>query len=192
MPIQVSTKHGFDEWYNNAYGFTTQRKVNNLYLRLAKFEKKYTDHLQFQKAFLGYTQDLEYRVFARIEKISYGFDFPEIEKLEELRGKNIQLVMVGRLVEFKGHRYAIEMAKQLKDRNLQFDLKIVGDGSLFQTLKQQIDRLQLNDCVHLLGYSTQAKEYMMASDIVLIPSVFRGFWSGSIGSFCSIKTYFGL
>ena len=61
-----------------------------------------------------------------------------------------RLLFVGRLVDKKGIHYLLQ-ALSLMDRTSLPQIDIVGDGPLRKQLEQEIERRDLNECVHLLG-----------------------------------------
>jgi len=79
------------------------------------------------------------------------------------------LISVGHLVERKGHHLVIESLRQLPG----FDLLIVGSGPEEARLRQQVDHLELNDRVRLLGSVRQEdlpRLYGLADALVLASS----------------------
>lgn len=63
----------------------------------------------------------------------------------------VQILSVGRLVSFKGFEYLIEACEQLRQRSIQFQCEIVGDGPLRKNLQQHIDELRLDPFITLTG-----------------------------------------
>ena len=61
------------------------------------------------------------------------------------------ILSVGRLIEKKGYADLITACGLLRDRDVSFYCRIVGEGPLEHTLKQQITSLELEDCVELTG-----------------------------------------
>lgn len=79
------------------------------------------------------------------------------------------LISVGHLVERKGHHLVIESLRQLPG----FDLLIVGSGPEESRLRRQVDHLELNDRVRLLGSVRQEdlpRLYGLADALVLASS----------------------
>lgn len=68
----------------------------------------------------------------------------KVSKLEEKT-----IISVGRLHEIKRVSEIVEIANLVKDTDWKF--KIIGNGPEEENLKEQINRLGLNDKVHLLG-----------------------------------------
>ncbi len=173
----VSTKHGYEEWYNNKYGFDPNQKQRNLYYRIARFAETQVDaSIAISKGLYELYLGLEISKQERLKLIHYGFDFPNSYSADEsLRFSNKQAVLVGRLTPFKGHRYAVEAFKKVVETVPDANLVFVGSGPEEQSIRDLVIDLNLEDHVHLVGYSKRAREYMFNSDVVLVPSVSEGF-----------------
>lgn len=65
------------------------------------------------------------------------------------------LITVGRLEKVKGFDDLLKVAKILKNKNDNFIWHIVGDGSLYETLKKNIKLYQLDKNIILHGYLNQ-------------------------------------
>ncbi len=63
----------------------------------------------------------------------------------------LTIVTVGRLTEYKGLRYLVKACRILKDRGVDVDCQIVGQGEDEQPLREAIARLGLESHVRLLG-----------------------------------------
>jgi len=63
----------------------------------------------------------------------------------------VQILSVGRLVTFKGFEYLIEACEQLRQRSIDFQCEIIGDGPLHESLQRQIDELRLGARITLAG-----------------------------------------
>ncbi|MCB9361650.1 MAG: glycosyltransferase family 4 protein [Flavobacteriales bacterium] len=173
----VSTKHGYDEMYNNKFGFNPQYRKKNIYWRIAKWsEKRITKSFAISKGLQNLYIGLKICKSQELELIYYGFNFPTtIEPETPLRESENQLVIVGRLTNFKGHRYAIRASKLLKERRINFKLLIIGSGHIEKNLKKEVKDLDLEEVVIFKGYQPNGIDYMMSSDIVLVPSRAEGF-----------------
>ncbi|HEU5173885.1 MAG TPA: glycosyltransferase [Gemmatimonadaceae bacterium] len=67
------------------------------------------------------------------------------------RIRPLRVVCVASLEEVKGHRYLIDACRLLRDRGVDFDCDLVGDGPLRDELARRIHRLGLGSRVHLHG-----------------------------------------
>lgn len=92
-------------------------------------------------------------------------------------GAKIKILWVGRLIREKHPEMAIKIAEELKKRNVDFELSLVGDGLLYQKLDDMIKKKSLSDKVYLLGNCEPKKTqaYMCQSDIFLFTS---DYWEG--------------
>lgn len=83
------------------------------------------------------------------------------------------ILNVGRLVFEKGQHYLIEMMTHFKHEK--WKLVILGDGPLREKLQSQIDELDLNDKVILMGSVKNVDEWLNKSSIFAFSSISEGF-----------------
>lgn len=67
------------------------------------------------------------------------------------RRRRLRLMYSGRLHPIKGVDHLVPLARRLGDRNIDFELRIAGDGPLRATLEAQIAQHSLHEQVRLLG-----------------------------------------
>lgn len=103
----------------------------------------------------------------QLHVIHCGIDIQEFQPDWAARGhrKRRRIVSVGRLVEKKGFGRLIEASRLLKDRGVDFETEIVGDGPLEGELKALIARLDVGDRVILKGRAVLQEE---------LPALLRG------------------
>jgi colanic acid/amylovoran biosynthesis glycosyltransferase len=111
----------------------------------------------------------------RIEVLRSGIDCSRFQIPREPRPRvgPTRLVAIGRLVEKKGLAYAIEAVAIARRHDPGITLQIIGDGPLRSALQAQINRLNLADCVRLVGELDQ-DELIAAlgqADLLVAPSV---------------------
>jgi glycosyltransferase involved in cell wall biosynthesis len=84
----------------------------------------------------------------------------------------VRILSVGRLVSFKGFEYLIEACEQLRQRSIQFQCEIIGDGPLRQDLQKHINGLRLGAFVTLAGALPQdcVHEKLRECDIFALAS----------------------
>jgi len=85
----------------------------------------------------------------------------------------VRLLTVARLVENKGHQYALDALAILAKRGLSFNYDIAGDGPLLDNLKTQTQRLNLLPHVRFLGPCPPDKVPQLYQDahLFLLPCV---------------------
>lgn len=84
------------------------------------------------------------------------------------------LVSIGRLVPVKAFDLAINAAKLLKERDLDFVWYIIGDGFLKQKLQDLIIKDGLASNVFLLGLKANPYKYMNLADVIVQSSKYEG------------------
>jgi len=175
--VLVSGKHGYEDEYTNLYGFNPSKKTKNFYWYCAWVAEKFINRsfVISSGLFTLYT-GLGISKKKRLELIHYGFDFKEDYQInQDFQLGNPQLVIVGRLIAFKGHRYAIEALKKLVPKYPDIQLVIVGWGELKEKLQYMAKEMDLEKHVVFTGFNQNPREIMFNSDIVLLPSVSEGF-----------------
>jgi glycosyltransferase involved in cell wall biosynthesis len=98
------------------------------------------------------------------------------KKLKISSNKKI-ILTVGNLVEVKNQKNLIKACFELKKKRNDFICYIVGDGVLKDSLKKQIDELNLNEYVKLLGKKPhdEIPLWMSSADIFVLPSYSESF-----------------
>ena len=94
---------------------------------------------------------------------------------QEFNDSNIKIVQIGRLTEVKNHRFSIQVAEELKKRDVDFTMYFIGKGHLENTLKQQVRKRGLDNNIIFLGLRKDITELMASADYMIMPSLFEGF-----------------
>lgn len=81
--------------------------------------------------------------------------------------KGLQLVMIGSLVEKKGHQLAIEIVSELKNKGIDFHLNVIGDGPLKGQIIRHIETLNVSNFVTLHGLVDHPEKLLYQSDFFL-------------------------
>lgn len=175
----VSTKHGYDNAFTARHGFNAEKQGLTPYFVISKFSerwmnKSYTITHALHNFFIqtGLTNP------QKMSMIHYGFDFNDPDHTwadKTFKRFEKQLVIAGRLVRFKGHRFVIEALPEVVKKFPDAGLIIVGSGEMELELRNLVDALKMADHVAFVGYSKEVPKWMYNSDIVLVPSVSEGF-----------------
>lgn len=80
----------------------------------------------------------------------------------------------GRLAAVKGYDYLLDAFVPVAQKHPQAKLVLVGDGPLLQYLTEKVVELGVADQVNLVGYRENAKIYLKAFDVFIMPSRSEG------------------
>lgn len=114
-----------------------------------------------------------------ISTIHHGFNLPNIETTPNslYRHSKNQVVILGRIIPFKGHILALKALTLVKHAIPNFKLLIIGHGdeNLISDLKEFVSKNKLQSNVEFIGYKSNIYDYLSNSDIMLVPSISEGF-----------------
>ena len=111
-----------------------------------------------------------------VDTAALRFDSAERQRIRAELGVEDKPVVghVGRFALQKNHRFLIEVFAALRQLEPDAQLVLVGEGELVDEVLEQVDRLELEDCVHYLGTRRDVPALMSAFDVLLLPSFFEG------------------
>lgn len=87
----------------------------------------------------------------------------------------IKIIQVGRLANEKNHLFSIDIAKQLKEDNVEFKMFFIGRGELNDDLQHKVAINGLSEDILFLDVRDDIPFLMAAADILLMPSLYEGF-----------------
>lgn len=87
-----------------------------------------------------------------------------------------RLVCVGRLCEQKGQLLLLEACRNLKEKGLEFELVLAGDGEMRPEVERAIKAYGLDANVKITGWisSKQVRDEILASQAMVLPSFAEG------------------
>jgi glycosyltransferase involved in cell wall biosynthesis len=106
-----------------------------------------------------------------VHLVYHGVDLHDRTRASQRAEASPRLLAVGRLVEKKGHETLLLAAAELRDRGLEFSLRLVGEGPEWPRLQRLVHELRLGDRVVFLGPLSELEvraEYENA-DIFALP-----------------------
>jgi glycosyltransferase involved in cell wall biosynthesis len=153
------------------------RRGMNHPIKSSRINKKVYNH--FITDIIANSQEVKKSIFKNIKelepKISIifnGVDLHEIPRVKPVQSKVI-IGNLGRLVEQKGHIHLIQVAKVLKSKGLNFEIRIAGTGPLKEKLLALIDKESLKSEIKLLGHMNNI-DFLNSIDFFVFPSLFEG------------------
>ena len=93
--------------------------------------------------------------------------------INKKKNNRFTFISIGRLEEVKNHKDIIRIAYEMKD-GFDFELQIVGDGTLKSELQKLIDELGISDNVKLLGFRKDIPLLLNQAHCFLLPSLWEG------------------
>lgn len=94
--------------------------------------------------------------------------------IKKVEGK-MNFITIGRLVEQKGYDRLVRIAKQLKNDNYDFFIRILGDGEQREKLQEYINENGLKDYVKLEGFVNNPYPFIQMADAFVCSSRSEGF-----------------
>ena len=81
---------------------------------------------------------------------------------------------VGRFCTIKNHIFILDLIERLLKEKTDFQVLLLGDGELFQDIQNQAESRNLLKNITFLGSVPNVNEYLQASDIFILPSLYEG------------------
>jgi len=107
--------------------------------------------------------------------IPVGIDYiPEARKNKD--SAVLDIGMMGRIADIKNYSFAVDIARKLKDDNVDAKIVIAGGGSKIdlETLRNKINKLDINDRIEFIGIVKNPSEFWINKDLALITSKNEG------------------
>jgi colanic acid/amylovoran biosynthesis glycosyltransferase len=101
-----------------------------------------------------------------------GVDVDRLRPTHNSRAGAFRILCIARFEEVKGHAFLVEACRLLRDRHVQFECSLIGDGPLRSTIEKQVRRAKLQQHILLLGelgYPAVLEELRQA-DVVVLPT----------------------
>lgn len=112
---------------------------------------------------------------ARDENIDQKEARKDIYAAFDIPNSSALVVSVGRLLDWKGHKYAIRALRHLRDQGTELHWLIAGEGPQREPLESLIRELDIKDHVDLLGYREDVPTLLSAADVMVHPSTAEAF-----------------
>ncbi len=109
-----------------------------------------------------------------IDKFAYNEEIRcTVRSKLEIEGKCV-IGHVGRFVKQKNHIGLINIFNEIYKKEPNSILLLAGDGPLLDSIKNEVNNLNLTSAVKFLGVRSDINEIMQAIDIFLLPSLYEG------------------
>lgn len=88
--------------------------------------------------------------------------------------RNINILFVGNFNKLKGPDRVLKVVENIKKDFPEIKACFLGFGSLFESIKKDVERLKLTKNILLKGYVTDTKKYFQRAKILIMPSKSEG------------------
>ena len=151
------------------FDFRFNYKMLDEKLELCDFDVVHTHFCK--ERLLGYTSE---KFRDKIHVIRFGLDLDRFKPRESSGSKKLRLICIGGLVPKKGHRHLIKACEILMERGIDFELLIIGDGSLLKSLKSLVAYLKMEDRIIFTGGfpNDEVIPFFTPDAILILPSVY--------------------
>lgn len=81
---------------------------------------------------------------------------------------------IGRFSQVKNHEFLLKVFKEIARRKDNAHLLLIGNGELEETVRKQIQELNLDSRITILSHRTDIPELLNAMDVMVFPSFYEG------------------
>jgi len=176
--IIISTKHGYDENVLQVYEPGKTIAPKNFYYLVTKYLQNNIDkNIAVSKGISDLYFDFGLSSY-RFPVIHHGIHIPHFDKLDyeaTCRRSKVQLIIVGRIEQFKGHHFLMTAMVEIVRMFPECKLLVLGQGSAKKKLQDQIVSLGITNNVEFLGFQPHPYSFISNSDVIILPSLFEPF-----------------
>ncbi len=162
-------------WWHNAY-FDVALDLKSLKYNWRLFDRIVT----VSESIAKHVQDVVAESYGKVEVV-YNMINPD-ESMEMAQRPDpfgdtakLKFVTVSRLSAEKNLERIIDISNELRNRMIEFQWAIIGDGPLYQKLHDLITQNNLEDVVLLKGETTNPYPWMHYADLMIHPSLCESF-----------------
>lgn len=98
----------------------------------------------------------------------------KLEKEFKIKENDLIIGHIGRFYEQKNHKFIIDIARCMKENNLNFKFILVGKGPLLESIKEKVYDMDLSENVIFLGVRTDIDVLLNLFDVLIFPSLYEG------------------
>lgn len=115
--------------------------------------------------------DMEKCFFPRKKCLKWGY-FPELLPKVDKQHNKLSIMWCGRMLWWKHPEDAVEVARMLSNRGIDFEMKIIGNGEKRQAIEQMIDIYNLRSQIQTFDFMTPTniRKVMNESNVYLFTS----------------------
>lgn len=172
IPVRIAHSHvnGFDKG-NKTYSRQIMKRFISIYA--TDYAGCSKEALQFM---FGKFAKRGFVIANAIDIQKFRYDTAKRKKMRDDLDLSDEFTIghVGRFSYPKNHDFLIDIFKELKSKQSNSVLLLVGTGGNEEAIKQKVTDLGLNDNVKFLGLRSDIEDIMQAMDVFVLPSIYEG------------------
>jgi glycosyltransferase involved in cell wall biosynthesis len=154
--------------------FFSKKKLTNLY------EKNYLFSKYENNSFIAISKDTFNYAKKRIKHhklhlLQNAINLSEFYRFKKINFDKLRIINIGSFVEKKNHKFIIQIAKELKNRKVDFEITLLGDGPLQEQIKKEVDNHKLNKEIKFPGIVSNVNEYLNDANMYLHTATYEPF-----------------
>ena len=174
----ISVKHGYHPSYQAKYGYDFRRLKYDPYYWVERFASRVADfNITISKGLYNVYVEGGIVNKSKIRNIYYGLTLtaPVDQSSSVTVPDEPFLLIIGRLVSFKGHGYLIEAWKKVNTQFPDMKLYFAGEGELREELEKKVEEAGLTKVIIFLGHVPDPHPLMDKCLFTIISSTWEGF-----------------
>lgn len=123
-----------------------------------------------------------------IDSKRFRFDLDKRERIRKELKIADKAILIGNIAGFtkpKNHLFMIDVFYQYLKLKPDSKMLLIGNGSMFQLVKEKVDYLGLSENIIFTGAIVNANVYLNAMDLFLFPSLFEGLGIVAVEAQCN-------
>ena len=108
------------------------------------------------------------------EKFINCTDTTSIRKKFGIKEDDIVICHIGRFITAKNHKFLVEVAKEMINRNNKVKVLLVGVGDLRQSIEEKVKELEIDKNVYFIGLTDNIPSILNNSNLFILPSIYEG------------------
>ncbi|MDB5110282.1 MAG: glycosyl transferase [Mucilaginibacter sp.] len=172
----ISVKHGYSPAYSAKYGYDFKYIKRETYYWIQRFNCKLADfNVTISNGLYNVYVDGEITIPQKIQTVHYGLTLTPTLNETAIVPQEQYLLITGRLIGFKGHRYLINAWKKVNIVYPLLKLCIVGDGAMRLDLEKMVVEAGLQNVIIFLGHVPNPHPLMKKCLFTIVSSTWEGF-----------------
>lgn len=180
-PLKIAYKNKIPNRYIHSHNIYQQGVIHNILNKLNRLVIK-----KYATRFFACSEEAAKYCFKNIntqiiknginaKEYIFNNDFRnEYRKIFGISNNTTAYINIGRLTYQKNHEFLLKIFKEILKKDSDSKLFLIGEGELEDSLKEEVENLQIEDNVEFLGVRSDINKMLQAMDAFIFPSLYEG------------------